>query len=274
MTHDAEPGTTEVWIGTEEITKRSIEVMQRIRSCYDLCIDSTGPPLILSVSVIKQAYFSLKSRGIPIRIITEITKENIDSTKELMNIADIRHLNAISVNFVIADRMSYAGSPETEGGNLVRLMVCNIPSFVKQQQYFFELLWDKAVSGAQRIRQLETGVEPQTTEIVSGRENVIERALKELSKASSTLDMCGDSRGPHLVLKAPRLFNKYLELKENGVRVRHILEMTKDNLDDAKRMMEFSELRHLNGLKGYFAVQDSKVFYSNLSDEKKNRCHS
>src|SRR5213594_2200743 len=44
--------------------------------------------------------------------------------------------------------------------------------------------------------------------------------------------------------------------------------MTKENLDEAKRMTEFSELRHLNGLKGYFAVQDSKVFYSNLSDEK------
>ncbi|HJS83177.1 MAG TPA: hypothetical protein VJ742_10135, partial [Nitrososphaera sp.] len=62
---------TEVWTGTENITAKSLDVLRRIRSKYDLCTDFTGPLAILSVSEIREAYVSLHERGIKVRIITE-----------------------------------------------------------------------------------------------------------------------------------------------------------------------------------------------------------
>jgi hypothetical protein len=103
-----------------------------------------------------QAYFDLKRRDIRVRFITEITRENIEYCKEIMKIADVRHLDGISGNFTIADGTDYAGVATThEAQPITQLLVSNVRAFVQQQQYFFEMLWKKAISSEDRIRELE-----------------------------------------------------------------------------------------------------------------------
>ena len=46
------------------------------------CNDHTGPELIMSNNIMKESYNNLKKRGIKLRFITEITKDNIHSAKE------------------------------------------------------------------------------------------------------------------------------------------------------------------------------------------------
>jgi two-component system, OmpR family, sensor histidine kinase VicK len=93
---------TEIWYGIENIISRSLEVLSQ--TTYDLCLDSTGISPILEIEPIKKAYIELKNRGVKMRIITEITTTNISYCKEMMRIVgDLRHLEGIKGNFVIAE---------------------------------------------------------------------------------------------------------------------------------------------------------------------------
>jgi len=141
--------------------------MSKIQATYDLCLDITGTSVILETEPIKKAYFELKNRGIKIRMITEITTTNISYCKEMMRIGDVRHLEGIKGNFVIADRANYAGIANThEGKALPQLVFSNVNAFVEQQQYFFETLWGKAIPAKQRIKEIEEGAKREVIETI------------------------------------------------------------------------------------------------------------
>ena len=47
-----------------------------------------------------------------------------------------------------------------------KIIYCNIRSFVEQQQYFFDMLWNKAETADQRIREIEEGIKPDFIETI------------------------------------------------------------------------------------------------------------
>jgi two-component system, OmpR family, sensor histidine kinase VicK len=158
---------TQVWEGVENTVGKSLDVLYRLQKSCDSCVDRNGPSVILTTEPIMQAYLDLKRRGIRIRFITEVTRENIGYCKEMMKIAEVRHLDGISGNFTIADGTDYAGVATTqEAQPITQLLVSNVRAFVQQQQYFFEMLWRKAVSSEDRIKVLEEGIEPEFLEVI------------------------------------------------------------------------------------------------------------
>jgi two-component system, OmpR family, sensor histidine kinase VicK len=162
---------TQVWEGVENTVGKSLDVLYKLRKSCDLCVDHNAPSVILTTEPIRQAYFDLKRRGIRTRFITEVTRENIEYCREMMKIAEVRHLDGISGNFTIADGTDYAGVATTqEAQPITQLLVSNVRTFVEQQQYFFEMLWRKAVSSEDRIRELEEGVEPEFLEVIRDSE--------------------------------------------------------------------------------------------------------
>jgi hypothetical protein len=50
----------------------------------------------------------------------------------------------------------------------------------------------------------------------------------------------------------------YLQAKRRGVRIMYITEITKDNLPHCIEIAQFAELRHLEGVKGNFAISDTE----------------
>ena len=67
-------------------------------------MDSTRPTLAIDIESIKKSFVDTKSRGIKLRYLTEITKDNIDYCKELMKIVDeFRHLEGIKTNFMLSE---------------------------------------------------------------------------------------------------------------------------------------------------------------------------
>jgi two-component system sensor histidine kinase VicK len=97
----------------------------------------------------------LKREGCKIIIITEINKNNISYCKELIKIygAEIRHFE-VKGNFTIADRKHYGATPRVQEKppSTPQLIYSNVKSFVEQQQFFFDMLWSKAVQAEQKIR--------------------------------------------------------------------------------------------------------------------------
>jgi two-component system, OmpR family, sensor histidine kinase VicK len=156
----------EIWSGVENINKKALDVMYRIRSSYDVCIDRDNPAVILTNDPITKAYFDLAKRGVKIRFITEITRENLSLCKKIMKIAEMRHLDAIKGNFVIADREGYAGVANSKDGRLYQLIACTVETFVEQQEYLFETLWNKAIPAKQRIREIEEGTKREVLDTI------------------------------------------------------------------------------------------------------------
>ncbi len=79
---------------------------------------------------------------------------------------------------------------------------------------------------------------------------------------NKTLDLCGDRYGPSIIVANEQIMQKYIELHNRGVRQRHIVEITPENIIHCKELMKFQELRHLDGLKGYLSILDGKVLGS------------
>ncbi len=168
MTLISDREVTQVWEGVENTVGKSLDVLYRLQKSCDSCLDRNAPSVIITTEPIRQAYLDLKRRGIRIRFITEVTRENIEYCKEIMKIAEVRHLDGISGNFTIADGTDYAGVATTqEAQPITQLLVSNVRAFVQQQHYFFEMLWRKAVSSEDRIKVLEEGIEPEFLEVIS-----------------------------------------------------------------------------------------------------------
>jgi len=53
-------------------------------------------------------------RGVTIRFITDVTKENLINCKELMNFSEIRHLDEIEGNFGILDGIYYRAGAKSK----------------------------------------------------------------------------------------------------------------------------------------------------------------
>jgi tryptophanase len=66
--------------------------------------------LVIPNHPITKANYKMKERGVKIRYITEITKENVHYCKELMTFAKVRHLDEIRGNFGILDGKYYRAS--------------------------------------------------------------------------------------------------------------------------------------------------------------------
>jgi hypothetical protein len=52
----------------------------------DACVGSQGPAVLLNATPIWEGMKDLKNKGVRLRWITDITKENLDYCKELMRI--------------------------------------------------------------------------------------------------------------------------------------------------------------------------------------------
>jgi hypothetical protein len=57
------------------------------------------------------------------------------------------------------------------------------------------------------------------------------------------------------------------------VKFRYIMEITLDNLHYCREMLEFSEIRHLDGIKGNFEVADKKEYVAVATLQKAQPIH-
>ena len=98
--------------------------------------------------------------------------------------------------------------------------------------------------------------EPETTEILRGVE-VTTRAVVLFFTNANWVSACGDSLAPSVAMGVEPIKECYENLKSRQVKVRWITEITKDNLSYCRALMQYAELRHLDGIKGNFGVSDT-----------------
>jgi signal transduction histidine kinase len=98
--------------------------------------------------------------------------------------------------------------------------------------------------------------EPETTEILRGAEDTTHAVVLFFTNAN-WVSACADSLAPSVAMGVEPIKKCYENLKSRKVKVRWITEITEDNLSYCKALMQYAELRHLDGIKGNFGVSDS-----------------
>jgi len=167
---------TEVIYGAENIINDTLERLSAAKESVDNCIDSTAPSMfVVPNHPVTRAFRDLKERGIRLRFIAEITKDNIGYCKELMKIcSELRHLDEVKGNFGLVDGIYYRASAKAGKSSPPPLLIgTTLRAFVEQQQYFFEMLWKKAIPAKQRMREIEEDQKREFIETIQDPSEII-----------------------------------------------------------------------------------------------------
>jgi two-component system sensor histidine kinase VicK len=181
-------GKTIVLSDPKDIMNSAATLFFNVKERIDCSADSNAPYSHFMIRPVRDGYIQLRRRGIKVRFITEITKENLYYSKELMKIVELRHLDGIKGNFGISDGVEYRASPTSKQDETPsEYIISTMRSFVDQQQYFFETLWNKAIPAKQRIREIEEGIEPEVIETIREPKVIQERVFELLKSAKEEI---------------------------------------------------------------------------------------
>jgi signal transduction histidine kinase len=156
---------TEVLTNPEDIDRVIHQTFSNISHDYGTCIDASGPSVVMSIESMKKRLIAAHRRGIKIRFLTEITKDNLPYCKQMMELGEMRHLDGVQGNFGVSET-EYLASATLDKEKVVPLLIySNVKQIVKQQQYVFQTLWNKAIPAEQRIEETELGKEHEFLEV-------------------------------------------------------------------------------------------------------------
>ena len=99
------------------------------------------------------------------------------------------------------------------------------------------------------------------TKVIHGSEDADRAIIEFVNRTREKIDSCVSSTAPSVFIEIKAIKNaRIAAFKNRGVKLRYVIEMTADNLKYCKEMLEFSEIRHLEGMKGNFEVADEKEY--------------
>lgn len=230
---------TEVLRNPEDMIYATVENFSRLKKSIDTCCDENGVVATIKTKPTWEGYAALKNKGIKMRWISEITKENLPYCKELMRIADLRHLDVIKGAFGIHDGIEYRASANVKkGGQLpAELITSNVTEIVQQQQQVFDILWDKAIPAKQRIKEIEQGLNREFIDTI--RDPIdIKKLISTLIKSAldQILILFSTANAFHLLEQEGILEVIKEASSEHNVNIRILVDVRKE--DEAKEIKE------------------------------------
>ncbi len=165
-----EPARTDIIHGIDNVVNTVSQFISNTKYKIDVCVDYTRPYLAIEINQLRDAFLDAKKRGIKIRYLTEITKDNLRYCKELMPLVDeLRHLNGIKGSFYISEQEYAAPATYHEKGKSADMMIhSTVREIVEHQQYVFDTIWNTSTSAERKIKEIESegGVSFGITEII------------------------------------------------------------------------------------------------------------
>jgi len=157
---NSDNGKTQVIYGIENSVAYGIKFMQNAKEKMDLFGDKNGPSIIIKYEEYKCNYKKARKRGVKIRFVTEITKENIQYCKEVRKIVnEFRHFDGFKGGIAVSES-EFMGTTILKEEQLLNLVIhSKQKEVIEQQQYIFNTIWEKAIPYEQRVREIDKGIE-------------------------------------------------------------------------------------------------------------------
>jgi signal transduction histidine kinase len=268
------PERTEVYYGEEDAMRVLLQAMANVKKEAVVCSDANSPAFSMGVEPVKRGFIDFKKRGVKIRQIVEITKDNLEYCKEFMNYVELRHMDNVKGNMAVSE-IEYVATAVLEGAvPVTQTIYSNVKAFLEQQRYFFQNLWSKAIPAEQKIREIEEGIEPTYTIVLDSPEEILGRIRKRIQN-STELMVCAGVGGLEFVYnnlldEYRQAFKMQKEGKHKGIR--WIIPVNGDNLALVKLFInEGLQIRHIKDIPPLNFAVDGKVLHATIESMEGGR---
>lgn len=170
---------TEVLTSPEEIVSTTVGFFAHAKTRMDLAtgVFSSGQASQSEeMQRMVREYLELGKRGVKLRVIGEITRQNLAYCKEIMKTIEIRHMQGVSSYFGVSDSEYVALPGAQEFSPQGPLLYSNEDSFVRHHQLLFDTLWGVAVPADVRVATLEKGEQLGETKLTFSTEDIMSSA--------------------------------------------------------------------------------------------------
>lgn len=158
---------TEITTEHENAINKIVEILSLASNRVDLYVDSDNLNMLLANNIIKKTCVRLRSKGIQIRCISEISKENSSLVRKIVDIVDdFNHLDGISGSFIVTNAYCIIGHTTASKQPKTQIIVSSVNTLVKQHQQLFETMWDKSIPASEKIKEIQEERIPEITETI------------------------------------------------------------------------------------------------------------
>ena len=260
---DSQHGLTKILHGVTATTNARLELINGASSTLCICDEAFGTVALVQADVVKNAIKKAsEKRGVRVRFITEIVQENLQSCKELMEYVELRHVEGVKGNYAVSESQYYAFAPLKEARLPTETILSSALPIVEQNQYVFDVLWNRSEAALDRIRELEEGITPIATRIISDKETILQTVLSFVQKAAapkndplaSFIFGSTDKKLPENY-ETNLVYARRLKRENPSLRIHIITDVQKENLEYVKKQIELGiDIRHIERNKVTFAV--------------------
>ena len=250
---------SEILYDTESTVKRGIHFMQNAKVKMDLFGDKNGPSIIMEYDVYRDNYIDMIDRGGKIRLITEITNDNINYCKALMRIVtELRHLDGL-IGGIAVSESEYMSTTALKRKQLLTIAYySNEEEVVRSGQYIFDTFWEKAMPAKRRIKEIEENLKREYINTIQDPEEIRRLIQNMILSASEEIQILFPSLGAFRIYRNEGLLN-LLKEKAQGEKknlVLRILVKVDGTLDESMTSL-FSGLENVQLLQN--RTIDAKV---------------
>jgi signal transduction histidine kinase len=246
---------SEILHGIENALGRDVYFMSNVKEKMDVFFDHRGPSIIVSVEEYRNGYIKIRRRSGKIRVLTEITKNNLIYCKELIELVDeLRHIDGIRGGMAINGLDYMATTRLLNSKPSIHVIYSNVKEVVEQGQYIFDTLWNAAIAAEKKIREIQVGSVP-AAEPVTIIENNPEEIIKQnrrIAESSKQLFACLTSGGMQYSHKyfydiEKKLLDKQRRGEHKGIR--YITKIDRDNIELVKEYLKSgTQIKHARSL--------------------------
>jgi two-component system, OmpR family, sensor histidine kinase VicK len=271
---------TEVLSGEDYVMNTILQFLSKADK-IDSCGDYKAPSTILGVDAYKKLLSDIKAKGIQLRYITDITKDNIHYCKELLKFAkEVRHLGGIRTNFSVSETEYMASASiqqeekqkQKQQKSIPQLIYSNARDLVEQQKYVFESLWNKAIPSEQRFREIEEGLEAEVFEVFNNGEKVSQIVLDLARSAEKEMLIHLPNDKSMVRLERLGVIDDIIQASRKGTVVKILCPLSKENLHTVKKIADnAASIEILNGNNspyGMYIIDGERFLRAELEEPK------
>jgi hypothetical protein len=226
------PEVTEVIFDSNLMLAIATDSISLVQDGYDMLWDTVMCRFIYNhhIDGIKLVEQHAKEKGIKLRLIVEITKDNRDFINSLKYL-EIRHLDGIRSNIGIFDERAYMVAIfHKENIQPDQILFSNAKSLVKQQVYLFDNLWNMAIPLSIKSKDMEYEDKVKSKRMITNYEEINKEIKSLIELTKKELILFSSINIIHKTFHKHKLLNSFLELLNRNVLIKILVDDVDNSL--------------------------------------------
>ena len=213
----------DILYGNEEILNITLQTFDSTLKTIEGCIGRDEVAVHVTREILWNGLLKLKQKGVKLRIITQITNDNLSYCKTFSQAAELRHVDGIQSSFGISDGTWLLGHViSLDEFPLSHAIHTNVKKLVDAKRTLFETVWRQSIPANEMFAKLEKSspTEVSTQMDINEAENPL---FNVIQNSKYHIDMTIPTCNCLQPLVTERLSNYLKTAINQGVKVRILI---------------------------------------------------